>query len=121
NDSSTKFFRYLYVFNFIEISINILIILLSKLVITSTASLPTSSEKKIPTKENDFIDFFASIEQEHTVIFGNQYYQNAGTNILETNSLGYSTTTNPFSAMQNQGIQSPIQQDLNQQTPQPIS
>uniref|UniRef100_A0A1D1ZEY6 ENTH domain-containing protein C19F8.03c n=1 Tax=Anthurium amnicola TaxID=1678845 RepID=A0A1D1ZEY6_9ARAE len=90
-------------------------------IVTSTASLPTSSEKKMPSKENDFIDFFASIEQEHTVIFDNQYYQDAGTNILGTNSLGYSTATNPFSVMQNQGIQSPIQQDLNQQTPQPIS
>jgi phosphatidylinositol-binding clathrin assembly protein len=85
-------------------------------IVTSTTSLPTSSEKKISTKENDFIDFFASMEQEHTVIFSNQYYQNAGTNVLGTNSLGYSTATNPFLAMQNQGIQNPIQQGLNQQT-----
>jgi len=77
--------------------------------------LPTSSDK-IPTKENnDFIDFFASLEQEHTVIFNNQHYQNTGTNTLGASSLRYST--NPFLTMQtqNQGIQSPVQQNLNQQ------
>lgn len=94
----------------------------------SNTSLPTPSDKEVPTKptkENDFIDFFASIEQEHTVIFSNQHYQNADTNILRTNSLRYSTATNPFLSMQNQGIQSPIspaspispmQQNLNQPT-----
>jgi len=94
----------------------------------SNTSLPTSSDEEVPTKptkENDFIDFFASIEQEHTVIFSNQHYQNADTNILRTNSLRYSTATNPFLSMQNQGIQSPIsptspispmQQNLNQPT-----
>jgi hypothetical protein len=81
--------------------------------VKSTTSLPTSNDKEIPTKENDFIDFFASIEQEQTVIFNNQH---ADTNILRTNSLRYSTATNPFLAMQNQGIQSPIQQNLNQPT-----
>jgi len=106
----------------------------SELVEKSTTSLPTSSDKEISTKGNDFIDFFASIEQEHTVIFSNQYYQNADTNILRTNSLRYSTATNPFLAMQiqsptlqnqeiqspvqqNQGIQSPTQQNSNQPTP----
>ncbi|RGB42123.1 ANTH domain-containing protein [Rhizophagus diaphanus] len=91
----------------------------------SNTSLPTSSDKEVPTKENDFIDFFASIEQEQTVIFSNQNYQNADSNILRTDSLRYSTATNPFLSMQNQGIQSPIsptspispmQQNLNQPT-----
>ncbi|RIA92620.1 ANTH domain-containing protein [Glomus cerebriforme] len=94
-------------------------------IVTTTTTLPistSSSDEKISTKENPYIDFFASIEQEHTVIFGNQYYQNTGTNSLRTDSLRYSTATNPFLAMQNQEIQSSImQQNLNQPTFQPIS
>ncbi|GBC02872.1 hypothetical protein RclHR1_04870015 [Rhizophagus clarus] len=85
-------------------------------IVKSTTSLPTSSNKEIPAKENNFIDFFASIEQEQTVIIGNQYYQNVDTNILRANSLRYSTATNPFLAMQNRGIQSPTQQNSNQPT-----
>jgi hypothetical protein len=78
--------------------------------------LPTTSDKKISTKENqDYIDFFASIEQEHTVIFSNQLHQNTGTNTLG------SFSTNPFLTMQNQGNQSPIQQNLNQSKLQRIS
>ncbi|GES89187.1 ANTH-domain-containing protein [Rhizophagus clarus] len=57
-------------------------------IVKSTTSLPTSSNKEIPAKENNFIDFFASIEQEQTVII----------------------------AMQNRGIQSPTQQNSNQPT-----
>lgn len=91
--------------------------------IVSTASLPASalttpSNKINTTKEIDFIDFFASIEQEHTVIFGNQYYQNTITNTLSTNSLPCNTATNPFLTMQNQ---IPMRQDLSQQISQPVS
>jgi len=92
---------------------------IENLEIVSTTTLPTPSNKKTPAKEIDFVDFFSSIEQEHTVIFGNQNYQNTVTN---SNSLRYSTSTNPFLAMQSQRKQIPMQQDiLNQQTFQPTS
>ncbi|CAI2165465.1 2683_t:CDS:2 [Funneliformis geosporum] len=90
--------------------------------IVSIASLPapsltTPSNKETPTKEIDFIDFFASIEKEHTVIFD----QNTVTNTLDTNSLPCDTATNPFLVMQNQSKQFPMRQNLSQHTFQPVS